>query len=357
MNVGALPESEKPAEQAPVPAPVVPARAEPEGCLSAVGWFGAGAVLSCFSPTFYHRAARRRLGWAIGFFLAFSIAVTGLQSLALIRGLVQAGQEIGRAFESGEIPQITISNGVAEISGPQPFVLVDDGQNLVVLDTTGTYTAEDLRRYDQGFILTRTTMAGVSESGRYQEFSLSDLQAALDIDPFVLNAETGTAYWATVSVIVAPLGFVALAFWNGLIRLVYLTMIALVLWGVSAVLRPGTGFGPVLITGLYAIVPVLYARLLLSQIGIGFFGLFTLLLLPVWAATLAVALRPRTERPLRAWRALLALPLLLDFALEVIFGWDAWYVTWPLTALTLIALLAVSWRPPSTKTAAGLPTQ
>lgn len=344
--------------------PVTPSRPAPDqaqsgGCLSELGWLAAGWVLSCFSPTFYYRAARRRVGSAILFFVVFGLAITGLQTLGLVRGLVQAGLEIRRAFEAGDFPEITISGGEAEVSGPQPRVLLDDPDVLVVLDTTGQYTEIDRGRYASGFLLTRTTLSFLNQQGQYQEISLSDLQQALDTDPIVLNGETATTYWTVFAAIVSLAGLVFLAVWNTVVRLAYLALIALVLWGVAALIRPGTGFGPVLATGLYALVPAEYARFLLSEVRFGFLGLFTLLLLPLWAAALAAALIPRTpapasnsaadyfraEHPLRFWRALIALPLLTDFALEIIFDWKLWYVTWALAFLTLIALAAISLWP------------
>ncbi len=348
-----------PAVASPPPASPASNQAQPGGCLSELGWFAGGWVLSCFSPTFYYRAARRRVGSAILFFAVFGLVIASLQTLGLIRGLVQGGLEIRRAFEAGDFPEITISGGVAEVSGPQPRILIDDPQVLVVLDTTGQYTEIDRRRYASGFLLTRTTLVVLNQQGQYQEIALSDLQTMLDTDPIVINGETATNYWTIFAVIFSVVAWLFLAVWNLLVRIAYLGVIALAFWGVAALIRPGTSFGPVLVAGLYALVPAEYARFLLSEVRFGFLGLFTLLLLPLWAVALAAALIPRTPAPAsdsvadyfraehapRLWRALIALPLLADFALEAIFDWKAWYVTWPLAFLTLIALLAVSLWP------------
>ncbi len=344
-------------------------QAQPGGCLSELGWLAAGWVLSCFSPTFYYRAARRRVGGAILFFVVFGLVITSLQTLGLIRSLVQAGLEIRRAFEAGDFPEITISGGVAEVSGPQPRVLIDDPSVLVVLDTTGQYTEIDRRRYTQGFLLTRTTLIVLSQQGQYQEIPLSDLQAALGTDPIVINGDTATNYWTIFAAIFSVIAWVFLAVWNILVRIAYLAVIALVFWGVAALIRPGTGFGPVLVAGLYALIPAEYARFLLSEVRFGFLGLFTILLLPLWAAAVAAALIPRppapasdsaadyfrADHPLRFWRVLIALPLLADFALEIVFDWKLWYVTWGLAFLTLIALLAASLWPLVMKKSAPAP--
>ena len=209
----------------------------------------------------------------------------------------------------------------------------------------------------------------LSQQGQYQEIPLSDLQAAFDTDPIVINGDTATNYWTIFAVIFSVIAWVFLAVWNLLVRIAYLGVIALAFWGAAALIRPGTGFGPVLVAGLYALVPAEYARFLLSEVRFGFLGLFTILLLPLWAAALAAALIPRAPAPAsdsaadylraehspRLWRALMALPLLADFALESIFDWKAWYVTWPLAFLTLLALLAVSLWPLLAKKSAPAP--
>jgi len=59
------------------------------------------------------------------------------------------------------------------------------------------------------------------------------------------------------------------------------------------------------------------------------YGRFTLFLMLFWATGLVAVVLPRKagdllrgQRPLRPWRALTGLPLLLAMALESIFGWN-----------------------------------
>ena len=114
----------EPNAEGPRPGMPAPVQSQPPGCLSALAWFAAGWVLPCFSLTFYSHAIRRRTGWAVGFFLIFMLTITGLQTLGLIWGLIQAGQAIQQTFKSGDFPEITISGGEAVVSGPQPFILI-----------------------------------------------------------------------------------------------------------------------------------------------------------------------------------------------------------------------------------------
>jgi hypothetical protein len=196
----------------------------------------------------------------------------------------------------------------------------------------------------------------LNQQGQYQKLPLRDLQAALDRDPIVINASTTTTYWSVFALLVVLIAALFLLVWNIGVRLAYIALIALVFWGVAALIRPGTGFGPVLITGLYALVPALLVSFLLSQVGLNIPLTTTFFLVVFWVVGLIAALMPRSptpasssigdyfraERPLRAWRALIALPLSLDIALETIFGWNLALLTWPLALLTFGALLAVS---------------
>jgi hypothetical protein len=152
---------------------------------------------------------------------------------------------------------------------------------------------------------------------------------------------------------------VFLLVWHTAVTLAYVALIGLAVWGIATLVRSGTSFSPVLITGIYATFPALIARYMMRQVGSNFPGLFTLVILPVWGSALALTMMSkdpqpmegkfvsflRADRPLRGWRALIAVPFLLDVALDIVFGWKAWFVTWPLGLLTMAALIGVSLLP------------
>jgi hypothetical protein len=138
-------------------------------------------------------------------------------------------------------------------------------------------------------------------------------------------------------------------------------MLGLIMWGIAALIKRGTGFNVVLISGIFASIPPLVARWLLQTVNVHFFGLYTLMFLPLWALALAFALmddRPsvdqppsgfmnwlRSARPLRGWRVWLGLPLVIYLLLESLFHWRLWYVSWPLAVITAGLLLVISLLP------------
>lgn len=360
VTTPAVPEA--PAITPPPPAPPDPAK--PSGCLSSLGWLAVAPVLATFSPTFYYKAGRRSTGQAVLFFFALMALITSLQTCSVLWSFLQVVGEIQNGYARGDVPEITISQGTAEVTGEQPWVWEDaTATTFLGVDTTGEITDIDQRIYTQGFLLKRNTLVMLNQRGQYQEVRLRDLQQGLNLDdPFILNAETVTRYWLGFTAILTIVMFILLVVWNMIIRLAYIALIALVLWGISAIIRRGTGFGPVLATGLYALVPALLIVFLISRLNISFPGLTTFFLLVFWIAGLARTLIPAkpyslasfsdyliSEHPLRGWRALIGIPLAINIVLEMIFQWRAYYVILPLAFLTFAALAIVSFLPWFTK--------
>src|SRR5690348_8134424 len=89
------------------------------GCLGQVGWFLSGAVLPIGSFSYYRKAAQKSVGSAILFFVLFTLVLSTLSTINLSINMFSFIGEINQAFEDGEIPEITISHGVAEVSGEQ----------------------------------------------------------------------------------------------------------------------------------------------------------------------------------------------------------------------------------------------
>lgn len=78
------------------------------------------------------------------------------------------------------------------------------------------------------------------------------------------------------------------------------------------------------------------------------FLLFTLLLLIIWTVGLVAALGRRLAgdwlRGERARRAVIGVPMLVVFALDVIYQWERGpLIVWATAAMTLIALLVVGY--------------
>lgn len=315
------------------------------GCLSQLGFHAASFVMPFASLSFYRRAVTRRTGSAVLFFILLMSIVSLLGTVAVNLNLSKATLEIRDAFVTGRVPDITIQGGVATASGPQPAILIDQDAMLVAIDTTGQLRSIDQSRYAQGFLLTRNELH-VLNRGSYERLPNSQLNDLLSQDPFVLNADTAASMWQTFSNVFSLIALVGLFLWNVVVRFMYLAFLAVLVWGGASLFRK-TEYSTVLITGIYAFVPAFLLHALLGKFGVNFIFLQTLILLPVWIVGLYGALAPGgwdllgPDRPLRAWRAWIGLPLLLVMALDALFAWPRGGLIGVIAfALTGIALVA-----------------
>lgn len=322
------------------------------GFLHELGWFLSGAVLPMGSLSFYREAARRRVGTAILFFFSFTIFITIISTIGLAVTMAGFVREIRQAYEQGRVPAITIGGGVAQVDGPQPAIFLNDrtsrGAILVAADTTGQLTEIDQSQYTQGFLLTRTELHMLTPSQGYQRLPLSALNTLFNRDPLIIDEQTVSAAWVTFSAIFSVLAFIGLVLWNSVVRLMILAVLALVLWGIGSLIRPKVGFGPYIITGLYAIVPAIYISHVFSKSGVSLPGLQTTLLLIFWAAGLVGALSDmkffRSEGYARLWTALLGVPMLVWFIVDMLVTLPtpgAQIALWAVLALTGAALIGV----------------
>lgn len=323
------------------------------GCLGQLGWFFSGAVLPMGSFTYYRKAAQRSVGGAILFFVIFTVAISALSTISIAVNLFSIIGSIQGAFADGTVPEITISQGVAQVDGQQPYIMVDgtdaNGESIIVAaDTTGKITEIDASRYDQGFLLTRTELHVITTQNGYQVVPLSDLNAAFERDPIIINGQTVSQAWGAVSVIMIILVFVFLILWYTVIRLMIISTIALMMWGIVTLIKPNTGFGPIIITGLYAIVPAIYISHLISRSNFSFPGIQTFFLLVFWVTGLVVNFADvkffTDERPLRLWTALIGLPMLLLFIVDIFWQFPSPYgiiALWAVTILTGLVLIVL----------------
>ena len=205
-------------------------------------WFLAGMILPCYSVHFYLAAARRKANRAILFFLLFGLILGTLSTLGLVRGMISAGTQIGNAFSSKAIPAVIIQDGVALVDGPQPAVLLDQDGIVVIVDTTGTINHLDSSRYQSGLLLTRTELQIIDRQGRYQSLPLSELNSGLQLNPIVIDGETIMRLWRQFSMIFGIAFWFLAVFWDTAVRLGYLALIALLVWGITRLVQPRAGY-------------------------------------------------------------------------------------------------------------------
>jgi len=249
-------------------------------------WILKGLLYPCWSGSFYRATARRRLIFALIFFLLFAFLLTSVSTIRIGLSISELGTDIETAFERGEFPTITIRDGIAFVDGPQPLVIVDEDRSFFAIDTSGKFQEIDLSRYSQGFLLAKTSLH-ILDDREYRQMPLNELHEVFG-NPIVLDESQVLQIWDTVALFINWIVFIGLSLWNSLIRLAHIALTGLVIWGIISIKRSGTSFSPILITGVYANVPTIYGHFLLSKIGFAFLGLYSILLIVIWAIALRV---------------------------------------------------------------------
>jgi hypothetical protein len=323
------------------------------GFMSGLAWFFSGAILPMVSFAYYRKATQKSVGSAILFFIIFMLVISAISTISFGLTMFSAIEGIQKAYADGDVPEITITQGVAEVNGPQPFILLNgadsNGQTtLVAADTTGKITAIDTNRFDQGFLLTETELHVLNRQNGYQTLPLSELHTMFQRDPIAINAQTVSQAWGIMSTFLVILSFIFLALWHVVVRLMIISMIALILWGIVSLIKPNTGFGPIIITGLYAIVPAIYLSHLFSRSGFGLPGMQTFFLLLFWVIGLVVNLTDskffNEDHPLRLWTALIGVPMLLVYIVDIFWQFPSPYgpvILWVITLLTGMVLVGL----------------
>ena len=250
------------------------------GIVDELGWVGRGFFQPLYNLQFYRAATQKSLIDAILFFIVFGTLLTIISTFNLSRNLRSAADDIRQAFASGEFPEIVIENGLATVRARQPLILLEESGTIVILDTTGAFQSIDTSRYSQGFLLTRDRLHAYSD-GEYQVVQLRDLNDIFG-NPIVINRETALNFWRSFTSIFSVAAFIGIGLWNLAVKFMWLTFLAVLVWGVLSAFNTRSEYGPVLTVGIYALVPAVYLSFLLGQIGISFCGLQTGLLLVIW---------------------------------------------------------------------------
>jgi hypothetical protein len=332
----------------PIPAatvlePVAETNEKP-GFVESLAWLGASAVLTCASQTFYRRALRRGMGLAVLAFSLYMLTATLLTVGLVNQSIEQAARSLQVYLAQKQMPTITIRDGIATSDGSQTVVLEDQSpSSIIAIDFTGRYTQNSLNSYQTGFILNRDTLYMKSSQG-LRDYPLIDINNSLQTNPILVNATTIQQTIAKYRPLVGTLTGIFVFTWDCIFRLTFILLMALLMWGITSIIRPNAGYMPVLTIGLYAFIPADYANFLLESNQVSFFGMRTLLHLVIWGIALALAFGKGSKQPLRLWRALLGIPMLAVMAYQYVFN-DAgtrWFVS-IIMAVTVAALMVIGW--------------
>jgi hypothetical protein len=250
-------------------------------------WFLKGFIYPLWNRPYYKKATQKRMWPALLFLLGFAILQTGIASTTAAINLARFGRDIDTAYQSGEIPEIRIENGIAVVSGTGSYQ-IENNRQFIGIDTTGEIREIDTSRFSEGILLTRTELHLVNEDG-YQVLPLSDLNNTLG-NPITLDGPSISRLWSGVALFVNIAVIVGGFLFYSFGRFIYLVLLGLLVWAAVSLSRKKVDFAPILITGIYANVPATYILFTLRKIGATFFGLRAIVLLIIWGLVISYVL-------------------------------------------------------------------
>ncbi|MDD3662027.1 MAG: DUF1189 family protein [Candidatus Dojkabacteria bacterium] len=228
-------------------------------------------VLSIFSPAFYREAVAKGGKTAFGVFTLFIVLVSAL-SFAYFA--LTFGQTVyNLPDELGDIPAITLEDGVLTTDPLKPYVLTDAGQYYAI-DATGSIT-EIPQGYATGILLTRTSVVVRSEEAYGdQEITYTDLLSQLSIESadgetLYIDRETVSNWLQRAGVgliIVSPI-FIFLGNFIG--KLITVLVIGLLGSLVLSLAGQADALRKSMIISFYALIPVTYLAFAGSVLGKG----------------------------------------------------------------------------------------
>ncbi len=253
---------------------------------------------SIYSPSFYSQISQKSFGKSIGYFLLLVLILTAIKSLTLIGPLIfELPNQIQIIIKESincypKDLEIKISNGQVSTNIKEPYFIDSCGigpetnQPLLVIDTTTPFSKTQLDQYKVTAWLTKDSIIYKKSDLETRSYSL------IEIKDFKLNKDSLDSLSNMISPWLKFVGpavmFVAFIgiylFYD--IRLIYLLLLAAVLWLLSKLFKQTLSYGQSYKLGLYAITLGLIVELLVSLTSnltrfSGFPFMFTLITLGV----------------------------------------------------------------------------
>jgi hypothetical protein len=237
---------------------------------------------SIYSPPFYAVAVQQKTGQALGFFMKLAVVLTlislvGAGSFWL--GMVQFERNLPDLVTklSNNFPvelTITIKGGQASTNVTEPYFIPNDDINTqdsklkhwVVIDTKTPYSSEQFKQYSSFAWLTKDTLfyygnySESSDSSGNTSSSLGEIRAMPLSDVSDMTIDRAKVHgwlamfepWVRVLTPVFALFVVGLVYVAVLFNLVYLFILACLVWVVGKCFKKNFNYGASYRVGLYA---------------------------------------------------------------------------------------------------------
>lgn len=245
-----------------------------------------GFFFPCFDLSFYVEGVAKKNNIFL-FYLIFTVALALVPTFQVAEIIYINGIKLKSLYARGEIPAITISDGIAKSNPSKPYIYIDN-TSIFAIDTTGEMKRID-PQYISGVLITYNELHQLTPSG-YRVNKLA-VYNQLFGDPISVNAANISDYFNKILIWGTVATFFAVTMWNVLAKICFILLAGLLLWQFALLLKKQASYKSVIITGIFANVPATYTIFMLKQANITSFILFPVILLIVWAIALREVLK------------------------------------------------------------------
>jgi hypothetical protein len=218
--------------------------------------------LSFFSRDFYRHISNEKSGTGFGYlFLLMAVIVvpTAIKTSSDFNAFIN--NETPRIIT--QVPEITITDGVASIEEPQPYTIThpDNNEPLIVIDTTGKISSLD--DTDARMLITKSSILYEKSAYETRTYDLSDIEAFV-VNQALINEWAGIAQKYFL-VVVYPFMLIGL-FLVQVIKMLIYAAIGIIF---VKLLKSSNDYSSLLRLSVIAFTPVVLLETVLHTAGIG----------------------------------------------------------------------------------------
>lgn len=226
---------------------------------------------SIYSPKFYSIVLTKSFKNSLGYFLLLALILTVINLLTLIQPLFIEVPATVQNFAQSVINcypkdlEIKITNGQVSINAEEPYFLKScEGQNLGVIDTKISFSTSKFDEYKVPAWVTKDSIVYKKSNVETSTYSLSRMK------DFTLNQQVINSYYKMFSPYLKFVGPILLLLsFIGIFlifdfRLIYLLLLASIIWLLGKIFKQTLGYGQAYKVGLHAITLGLIVELIVG---------------------------------------------------------------------------------------------
>ncbi|TSC87580.1 MAG: Uncharacterized protein G01um10147_558 [Microgenomates group bacterium Gr01-1014_7] len=220
--------------------------------------------LAIYSPQFYSGIFKKSFKQSLGYFLLLTLLLTAIHLITLINPLlIEAPKSLQKIVQQvvncyPKDLEIKITGGHTISNQQEPYFISNcdpsaGEQKLVVIDTKNSFSAQKFNEYKVEAWVTKDSIFYKKNNLETSSYNL------VQIKDFKLNQETLKSYSNMITPWLKFVGPVLLLLAFGgiyltyIFRLIYLALLAILIWGLSKLFKQTLTYGSSYKTGLYAI--------------------------------------------------------------------------------------------------------